>query len=128
MAVCQDLEILIREYIAQVIHLSPATATDNRPRVFKPHYAYDDSLNLHFISDIERQHSKDIHTNPSVDSSVATQHFLNQNVRGIYFGGSAQQPEDLVKMQQAYTRRFHDSPQLAQTAKAEGSARFIRFR
>lgn len=125
-----DTENTIREYIAQVIHMSLSTSKDNKPRVFELHFAYDDQLNLYFVSDINTRHSEDIRNNPNVAGSIVTQHFLNQKVRGVYFDGTAKELDDLDEMQQAYkayTKRYHDSPQLVRIAQAEGNARFYKI-
>ena len=125
-----DTESTIREYIAQVIHMSLSTSKDNKPRVFELHFAYDKQLNLYFVSGVNTRHSEDIRNNPHVAGSIVTQHFLNQKVRGIYFDGTAKELVDIDEMQQAYktyTARYHDSPQLARVAQAEGNARFYKI-
>ncbi|MFI5275374.1 MAG: pyridoxamine 5'-phosphate oxidase family protein [Candidatus Saccharimonadales bacterium] len=125
-----DVEQTIREYVPQVIHLSLATCTDNKPWVCEVHYAYDNDLNLYFVSGVNRRHSEEIRKNPHVSGNIVTQHFLNQKVRGVYFEGGAKQLEDIDEMQHAYetyTKRYAASPQLAQVAKAEGGARFYKI-
>ena len=129
MAETFDTEAVIREYLAQIIHMSLATSRDNKPRVFEVHYACDDGLNLYFVSAVSAQHSDDIRKNPNVAGSIVTQHFLNQKVRGVYFEGLAKELEDTDEMQeayQAYTKRYHDSPQLARVPQADGNARFYK--
>jgi uncharacterized protein YhbP (UPF0306 family) len=129
MAEQYDTEALIREYLPQVIHMSLATSKDNHPRVFEVHFAFDDELNLYFVSAVSSRHSEDIRNNPNVAGSIVTQHFLNQKTRGVYFDGVATQLEDadeMVKAHKAYTERYHDSPQMAKIAKAEGNARFYK--
>lgn len=124
-----DVEQIIREYIAQVIHMSLATSAANKPWVCEVHYAYDDELNLYFVSGVSRRHCEELRNNPYVAGNIVTQHFLNQKVRGVYFEGTAQQLESLDEMQHAYntyTKRYPDSPQLVQTAKGEGKARFYK--
>jgi uncharacterized protein YhbP (UPF0306 family) len=76
------------------------------------------------------RHSSDIRENPDVAGSIVTQHFLNQKVRGVYFDGTAKELDDLNEMQQAYkaySKRYHDSPQLVRVAQAEGNARFYKI-
>lgn len=130
MAETFDTEGTIREYINQVIHMSLSTSRDNKPRVFELHFAYDEGLNLYFVSGVNTQHSQDIRENAHVAGSIVTQHFLNQKVRGVYFDGTAKELDDLDEMQQAYkayTKRYHDSPQLVRVAQAEGNARFYKI-
>ena len=129
MAEAFDTESTIREYITQVIHMSLATSQDNKPRVFELHFAYDDDLNLYFVSGVHTKHAEDIRNNPAVAGSIVTQHFLNQKVRGVYFDGTAKELDDLDEMQQAYkayTKRYHSNPQLVRVAQAEGNARFYK--
>lgn len=124
-----DIEQTIREYLPQVIHMSLATTAGNKPWVCEVHYAYDDELNLYFVSSVERRHSEEIRSNHHVAGNIVTQHFLNQKVRGVYFEGTAKQLEDLEEMQHAYktyTKRYAGSPQLAQVAQAKGNARFYK--
>lgn len=124
-----DTEKTIREYLSQVIHMSLATSRDNKPRVFEVHFAYDDALNLYFVSSASSQHSDDIRNNPNVAGSIVTQHFLNQKVRGVYFEGRAEElgsENEAKEALLAYQGRYTDNPQLVNVAKAEGSARFYK--
>lgn len=130
MAEAFDTENIIREYVGQVIHMSLATSDNNKPRVFELHFAFDDNLNLYFVSGVNTKHSETIRSNPNVAGSIVTQHFLNQKVRGIYFDGTAKELDDADEMQQAYktyAQRYHDSPQLIRVAQAEGNARFYKI-
>lgn len=124
-----DVEQIIREYLPQVIHMSLATSAKHRPWVCEIHYAFDDELNLYFVSGVNRRHSEEIRENPHVAGNIVTQHFLNQKVRGVYFEGIAKQLENLDEMRHAYntyTKRYPASPQLAQVAKGESNARFYK--
>lgn len=130
MAEVHDTESTIREYLSQVIHMSLATSRDSKPRVIELHYAFDDSLNLYFVSGVQTQHSEDIRNNPAVAGSIVTQHFLHQKVMGVYFDGTARELKVLEELQlayRAYTKRFRDNPQIARIAQAEGSARFYKI-
>ena len=124
-----DVEQIIREYLPQIIHMSLATSVGNKPWVCEVHYAYDDELNLYFVSSFDRRHSEEIRKNQQVAGNIVTQHFLNQKVRGVYFEGTAKQLEDLEEIQHAYeiyTKRYPASPPLAQLAEAKGKARFYK--
>ncbi len=85
-----NIEATIRKYLPQVIHLSLATSSHDRPWVCEVHFVYDDDLNLYFISIPARRHSQEIAANPHVAGNIVTQHHLGQPVRGIYFEGTAQ--------------------------------------
>ena len=124
-----DVEKTIREYLPQVIHMSLATVSGNKPWVCEVHYAYDDALNLYFVSGTNRRHSEELRNNAHVAGNIVTQHFLNQKVRGVYFEGTAEELGDIDEMHRAYqtyTKRYADSPQLVKIARAEGGARFYK--
>lgn len=107
----EAIETTIREYIQQVIHLSLATSSGDRPWVSEVHFAYDDALNLYFISELGRRHSHEIASNPNVAGNIITQHHKHQKVRGVYFEGSAARIENLHEDHagyKAYLERFAD--------------------
>lgn len=89
-----NIEATIRAYLPQVIHLSLATCRNNKPWVCEVHFAYDDDLNLYFVSTPARRHSQEIAANPNVAGNIVTQHDLGEAVRGVYFEGAAKQLAD----------------------------------
>ena len=103
----QELEKTIREYIAQLVHMSLATSKDNRPWVCEVHFAYDDDLNLYFVSDRDRRHSQEIEVNPNVAGNIITQHHKHQKVRGVYFEGLAERIEG-IKEDHVGLRAYYD--------------------
>jgi uncharacterized protein YhbP (UPF0306 family) len=88
-----QIENIIRQYIPQVLHMSLATVAGNKPWVCEVHFAYDDSMNLYWMSTADRRHSQEIEKNPNVSGNIITQHFLNQKPRGVYFEGQAHKLE-----------------------------------
>jgi uncharacterized protein YhbP (UPF0306 family) len=126
-----DIERTIRKYIPQVVHMSLATCADGRPWVCEVHFSYDDALNLYFCSAMQTRHCTEIGKNPHVSGTIVTQHFLNQQVRGVYFEGVAEQlgavGEDHPGFV-SYTERLGAGPHFVQAAKAEGSARLYKIR
>ena len=126
-----DVEQIIREYLPQIAHMSLATATpDGRPWTTELHFAYDDDLNLYFCSSFESRHSREARANPCVAGTIVTQHFLNQNVRGIYFEGMIEQLEDVDERHPAYVAyegRFHKGPQVVRAAREGGKARYYKI-
>lgn len=88
-----EVEKVIREYLPQVVHMSLVTSHENKPWVCEVHFAYDDELNLYFVSSKDRRHSKEIEANPYVAGNIVTQHHKHQKVRGVYFEGQAQAME-----------------------------------
>jgi uncharacterized protein YhbP (UPF0306 family) len=125
-----DTEKIIREYIPQVIHMSLATSATNRPWVCEVHFAYDDALNLYFVSSKDRRHSKEIEANPYVAGNVVTQHHKNQKVRGVYFEGMAERLEDVGKNHpgfQAYTARLGGDGGMLKVIAKDGEAAMYKI-
>lgn len=85
-----DIEQTTREYLPSVIHMSLATSAHNTPWICELHYAFDDNLNLYFLSRSTARHSLDIHDNPLVAGNIIEQHDGNIKVRGVYFEGTAE--------------------------------------
>jgi uncharacterized protein YhbP (UPF0306 family) len=110
-----QVEQTIRQYITQVVHMSLGTSVDNKPWVCEVHFAYDNSLNLYWISEVGRRHSQEIEQNPNVAGNIVTQHFLNQKIRGVYFEGQAHKLEGVTPEHPsylAYKSRFGEPPHL----------------
>ena len=84
-----NTEQTIRDYLPQIIHLSLATANDNKPWVCEVHFAYDDDLNLYYRSLSSRRHSQEIAANPHVAGNIVKQHQLGEYPVGVYFEGTA---------------------------------------
>jgi uncharacterized protein YhbP (UPF0306 family) len=97
----QDIEKVIREYITKTIHMSLGTVHDNKPWVCEVHFAYDDDLNLYFVSNQSTRHCQEIAKNPNVAGNIVRQHALDEAPNGIYFEGTAgminAEPEDIER-------------------------------
>ncbi|HSX14501.1 MAG TPA: pyridoxamine 5'-phosphate oxidase family protein [Candidatus Saccharimonadales bacterium] len=91
----KDVEKTIRDYIAQVIHVSLATCFNNQPWVCEVHYAYDQDLNLYFRSLQSTRHSQEIAQNPNVAGNIVEPHGLTDKPRGVYFEGKAELLDDV---------------------------------
>jgi len=85
-----DVEKIIREYIDKTVHMSLATVKDNKPWVCEVHFAYDDKLNLYFVSRLDTRHCQEISANPFVAGNIIRQHDLEELPHGIYFEGKAE--------------------------------------
>ena len=85
-----DTEQFIRDYLAQVVHMSLATSANNQPWVCEVHFAYDDDLNLYWRSKSNRRHSQEIAANPHVAGNIIRQHGLKNSPVGVYFEGTAE--------------------------------------
>jgi len=84
-----DIEKAIREYLPQVIHMSLSTVINNVPWTSEVHFAYDNDLNLYFISKSTTRHAFEIMANPSVSGTIVKQHEMGQKPVGVYFEGKA---------------------------------------
>jgi uncharacterized protein YhbP (UPF0306 family) len=114
-----NIETTIRTYIQQVLHMSLATSSNNRPWVSEVHFVYDDALNLYFRSMPARRHSLEIADNPCVAGDIITQHHRGQKVRGVYFEGTATKLEGIDKDHIAYVRyceRLGTGPEILEEA------------
>lgn len=98
----EEVEKTIRGYIPQVIHLSLATSKDNHPWVCEVHFAYDEPLNLYFVSSKDTRHALEIEANPFVAGNIVTQHHKQQKVRGVYFEGHAKRLENVAANHPGY--------------------------
>lgn len=85
-----DVEQIIREHIDKTVHMSLATVSGNEPWVCEVHFAYDDGLNLYFVSKLETRHCQEIAANPNVAGNIVRQHELTELPLGIYFEGAAE--------------------------------------
>lgn len=104
-----DIEQAIREYLPGVVHLSLATVDSGIPWMCEVHYAYDDRLNLYFVSRSSKRHSIDIMQNGIVAGSVVKQYSAKEKVRGVFFEGKAEKISNINKDHVAYkvfTERF----------------------
>jgi uncharacterized protein YhbP (UPF0306 family) len=97
-----DVEKTIRDYLQGIIHMSLATAADNKPWVCEVHFVYDNELNLYFRSKKSRRHSQEIAANPSVAGNIVEQHGPGQKPRGVYFEGTAAIVEGFDRNHEAY--------------------------
>ena len=84
------IEKVIREYVGKTVHLSLATVSENKPWVCEVHFAYDDNLNLYFVSKPTSRHCLELSKNPHVAGNIVAQHSLTEAPHGIYFEGTAE--------------------------------------
>jgi uncharacterized protein YhbP (UPF0306 family) len=84
-----NIEQAIRNYIPDVIHMSLATTSGNKPWVCELHFAFDDGLNLYFRSRASRRHSKEITLNAFVSGNIVKQYGPDDEPVGVYFEGAA---------------------------------------
>jgi uncharacterized protein YhbP (UPF0306 family) len=85
-----DVEAAVRKLIDKTVHMSMATASNNMPWVCEVHFAYDDNLNLYWLSLKSRRHSQEIAENPNVAGNIIDKYVLGERVAGLYFEGTAE--------------------------------------
>ena len=102
-----DLRKLITDYLQEARLMQVATAKDNKPWVCTVLFAYDENLNLYWISKPDTRHSQEIMTNEKVAGTIVSPSALGENVRGLQFEGIAKQAtdEDMQKAMDVYAGR-----------------------
>lgn len=119
-----DLEKIIRNYLADVIHMSLGTASHNKPWVCEVHFAYDDNLNLYFASLPARRHSQEIAANPFVAGTIHKQHRPEDSPMGIYYEGIANklvsEEEQKIAIELLKKRIFNADHIIAGSTKPDG--------
>ncbi len=97
-----DVEKIVREYIDKSLHMSLATAHDNKAWVCEVHFVYDDKLNLYYRSLTSRRHSQEIAENPHVAGNIIRQHAVDEYPHAIYFEGTAEILTDEAERQKVF--------------------------
>lgn len=106
-----DIEQIIREdLITRVPHMSLATVHDGKPWVCELHFAYDEDLNIYFVSKLKTRHCVELKDSPYVAGTIVKQHPLTEAPSGLYFEGAAEQIEagddDIRRYTSALNRDF----------------------
>lgn len=104
-----DLRTLIVEYMEKTWMLQVATAKNNQPWVCTVHYAFDDELNLYWISKPSTRHSQEVQENEKVAGAIVLPHALGDKVRGLQIEGTATavtDPDEIRTALNHYSRRF----------------------
>lgn len=84
-----EVKKLIKKYLAQVQVMQLATAVNNQPWACNVHFAADDELNLYWLSQPNRRHSREIAKNKNVAATVAIK-FPENPVIGVSAEGEAE--------------------------------------
>ncbi|MET0779495.1 MAG: pyridoxamine 5'-phosphate oxidase family protein [Candidatus Saccharimonadales bacterium] len=126
----ENIEAIIRDYLGQVVHMSLGTCVDNKPWVCEVHFAYDDDLNLYWISLPDKRHSQEIAQNPHVAGNIVTQHALGAAPRGVYFEGTAEMLSGVDEKHPAYiaySTRLKRGPEILEGAKDPADRQFYKI-
>lgn len=86
-----ELTDLIKTYLQQARLMQVATAKDNQPWACSVYFAYDDKLNLYWISLPSTRHSEEIQNNEKVAGTIVLPHTPGDEVRGLQFEGVAKE-------------------------------------
>lgn len=123
------IEKNVRELVTLTPHMSLATMSCNKPWVCEVHFAYDDDLNLYFVSKQTTRHCQEIAANSHVAGDIIKQHPLTEAPNGLYFEGEAEQieasPEDIQRYCNALNR---DAAQLTEQLKEANEWRMYRIK
>lgn len=89
-----ELRKLIEDYLKDARMMQIATAKDNQPWACTVYFAFDEHLNLYWISTPTRRHSEEIRINENVAGTIVLPHTPGDDVRGIQFQGIAKELRD----------------------------------
>lgn len=104
-----DLKKLISEYFESAQLLQIITSVNDQPWGATVYFAYDESLNIYWISRTDRRHSKEIMQNQKVAGVVVKYHTYSEKVRGVQLEGVAEElmGEEADKCMMIYEKRFN---------------------
>ena len=89
--VMKKLHKLIESYLAKTRMLQIATCVDDQPWNCTVYFAYDNKLNLYWISKPNTRHSQEIMKNPKVAGVIVyDQQPPQKSVKGLSFEGTAE--------------------------------------
>jgi uncharacterized protein YhbP (UPF0306 family) len=89
-----DVEKIIRENIADIFHMSFSTSDNNKPWTVELHFAYDEQLNIYFVSLPSTRHCLEINKNSYVSGTIVRQYDLSAiEPVGVYYEGQARKLE-----------------------------------
>lgn len=86
-----NLKTHILNYLAKTRMMQLATSVDGQPWSCTVYFAYDENLNLYWISKPDARHSQEIIKNPKVAGAIAyNQQPPQKSVSGLSFEGTAE--------------------------------------
>lgn len=108
----KNLRVLIEDYLKRATLMQVATAKNNQPWACSVYFAYDDKLNLYWISLPTWRHSQELRANKKVAGTIVLPHNPGDKVRGLQFQGVARelhQKNEVKYTLTYYAKRFHMS-------------------
>jgi uncharacterized protein YhbP (UPF0306 family) len=127
-----SLEELIRQYLSKSRIMQIGSSSDNQPWLCTVHNICDEELNLYWVSDLNRRHSKEVLKNPKVCAYVLV-HEDEPNERyiiGISIIGLAKVVEEKLdkSLINKYCKKLNKDKQMANDAANQiGTNRFYKL-
>lgn len=87
----KKIKSLIEEYLDKARLMQVATSKNSHPWACSVYFAYDDALNLYWLSQPLRRHSQEIRANEKVAGTIVLPHTPGDDVRGLQFQGVAKE-------------------------------------
>lgn len=103
------LKNLIEDYLKKATLMQVATSRNHQPWACSVYFAYDESMNLYWISKADRRHSKEIRNNKKVAGTIVLPHKSGDKVRGLQFQGVSKELSNKTEVKSAlkyYSKRF----------------------
>lgn len=86
-----EIRKLVENYLNEARMLQVATSRDDQPWACTVYFAFDDKLNLYWISSTSRRHSEEIRNNEKVAGTIVLPHTPGMKVRGLQLQGVARE-------------------------------------
>lgn len=112
-----ELRKLIEDYLKEAKMLQVATTKDDQPWACTVYFAFDEELNLYWISKLSCRHSEEIRNNEKVAGVIVLPHTPGDKVRGLQLQGIAKElsKDELVSGMKYYAKRFGMKPERVNT-------------
>jgi uncharacterized protein YhbP (UPF0306 family) len=103
-----DVRNLIDKYLEDTQMMQVITTRGDQGWGTTVYFAYDNDLNLYWISRPERRHSQEIESNPKVGGVIVKFHTYGEKVRGLQLEGIAErlQGEEAERGLAVYSSRY----------------------
>jgi uncharacterized protein YhbP (UPF0306 family) len=105
-----DLKKLILDYMNEAKLMQVVTSKSRQPWACSVYFAFDNKLNLYWISTPTRRHSIEIRDNDKVAGTIVLPHIPGDKVRGIQFEGRAEEltNKELARVAMShYAKRYN---------------------
>lgn len=103
------IKFFIEEYLEKTRLMQVVTSRNNQPWACSVYFAYDEVLNLYWLSKPSRRHSQEIRANKNIAGTIVLPHAPGDDVRGLQFEGTANelsQKKDIEQAMNFYANRY----------------------